>query len=45
MNVDENIKGLGETPFLWVAPIHDFVTKKKADKYFSMAPSNPKTSL
>ena len=45
MNVDENIKGLGDVPFLWVAPIHDFVTKKKADKYFSMAPSNPKTKL
>ena len=45
MSVDENLKGLGETPFLWVAPDDDPVTHKKADKYFSMAPVNAKTKF
>jgi len=45
MSVDDNLKGLGETPFLWVAPTHDPVTSKKSSKYFGMAPKNPKSKL
>jgi pimeloyl-ACP methyl ester carboxylesterase len=44
MNFGSNMKKLGETPLLWVAPDSDPVTTQGwAKDYFSMAPKNPKS--